>query len=69
MNFKDKVKKLRRERRISQARLASIIDVSQSAVAKWEIGMTEPTLSAIIKIAKYFKVSSDYLIGLSETFE
>ena len=38
--------------------------ISQSAIAKWELGKTEPTASAIITLAKFFGESSDYLLGL-----
>ena len=32
--------------------------------AKWELGKTEPTASAIIAIAKYFNETTDYILGL-----
>ncbi len=37
--------------------------ISQSAIAKWELEKTEPTASAIIILADYFDVSTDYLLG------
>jgi len=43
---------------------AKALNMSQSAVAKWELGKTEPTASAIILLAKLFGESADYLLGL-----
>lgn len=46
--------------------LAIITGISQSAIAKWELGKTEPTASAIIMLAKFFDESTDYLLGLED---
>ncbi len=40
--------------------------ISQSAIAKWELGKTEPTASAIIILARFFDETTDYLLGLTE---
>lgn len=47
-------------------KLARLLGVSQSAVAKWELGKTEPTASAIIALAKFFNESTDYILGVGE---
>lgn len=59
------IKELRTERNISQAFLAQQIGVSQKAVDYWERGINEPKASYIVKLADYFDVSADYLLGLS----
>ncbi|MBQ7407801.1 MAG: helix-turn-helix transcriptional regulator [Clostridia bacterium] len=64
MEFGQKLKSLRKERKISQMDLAKSTGISQSAIAKWELGKTEPTASALIKISTYFSESVDYLLGL-----
>ena len=46
--------------------LAIQTNLSQSAIAKWELGKTEPTASAIITLAKFFDETSDYLLGLED---
>ena len=66
MEFKQRLKELRTERNISQMKLARLLGVSQSAVAKWELGKTEPTASAIIALAKFFNESTDYILGVGE---
>lgn len=57
------LKDLRNMRRITQKEFAEMLGVSQQTVASWEVGRTEPSNEALIKIAAYFKVSTDYLLG------
>ncbi|MBR6940533.1 MAG: helix-turn-helix transcriptional regulator, partial [Clostridia bacterium] len=57
------LKKLRTEFKISQQQLADAIGVSQQSVNKYENQDVEPDISVLIKIADYFSVSVDYLIG------
>lgn len=66
--FKDIIKDLRESQELSQYELAKALQVSQSAIAKWERGKTEPTASALISISKFFKVSTDYLLELEDEF-
>ena len=66
MEFKDKLKELRTARNLSQMQLACKLNISQSAIAKWELGKTEPTASAIIALAKFFNESTDYILGLED---
>ena len=62
----ERIKELRIEKNISQMQLAKALNMSQSAVAKWELGKTEPTASAIILLAEFFDESADYLLGLED---
>lgn len=64
--FSDKLKELRNNAHISQSTLAKALFVSQQAVAKWEIGTASPNPEMIKKIAEYFDVSIDYLLGRAE---
>lgn len=57
------LKKLRKERGISQQELADVLGVSQQSVCKYENGQAEPDLDMIVNIADYFYTSVDYLIG------
>lgn len=66
MEFKDRLKDLRVERGISQMQLAKELKLSQSAIAKWELGKTEPTASAIIAVAKYFNETTDFILGVKD---
>ena len=46
--------------------LAKATGISQSAIAKWELGKTEPTASAIIILAEFFDETTDYLLGVTD---
>ena len=64
MRFQERIKELRIQRNMSQMDLAVATRISQSAIAKWELGKTEPTASAIITLANFFGETTDYLLGL-----
>ena len=61
MNFSDKLKELRQEKGISQAKLAEEIFVSRSAVAKWENGLGIPNEESLQLLAEYFEVTEDFM--------
>ncbi|MGN0819573.1 MAG: helix-turn-helix domain-containing protein [Christensenellaceae bacterium] len=64
--FKTRLKELRTAKNLSQMELSKKTGISQSAIAKWELGKTEPTASAIIILAHFFNVTCDYILGLAE---
>lgn len=64
-----KLKQLRIEKCISQQQLADVILVSQQSVNKYENHNVEPEISTMIRIADYFNVSLDYLVGRTEIRE
>lgn len=66
MEFKDKLKELRCNFGLSQMQLSIKTGLSQSAIAKWELGKTEPTASAIITLASFFNETTDYILGLED---
>ena len=65
MTIGNLVCELRKEKGLSQKKLADAIGVSQAAIAKIEINRNEATSDTIRKLAKYFDVSADYLLGLT----
>ena len=66
LRFSERLKELRQEKGLSQRALARELKVSQAAIARWEAGLQIPTIEIAMVIAKYFGVSSDYLIGLED---
>lgn len=64
--FAERLLALRQERNIGQIQLAKELDVGKSIISLWEQGKCEPTLSKLVAIAKYFRVSIDYLAGLED---
>ncbi|MBD5632208.1 MAG: helix-turn-helix transcriptional regulator [Clostridia bacterium] len=67
MEFGNRLKDLLKDKNISQETLAKHIGVSQRAVSKWINHQSEPTESAIVNCAKFFEVSADFILGLSDT--
>lgn len=66
MQFKDRVKELRRKSGWSQQEFSSKINITQSMVAKYESGKKMPSPTTLVDIAKLFGVSLDYLMGISD---
>jgi transcriptional regulator with XRE-family HTH domain len=60
MEFKDKLKALRSERKLSQQALADAIHISRSAVAKWENGFGLPSQDALESLIRFLDVPEDY---------
>lgn len=61
--FGERLRRLRKEHDITQGQLAEVIGVVPSAVGKYErISQSYPSVEALIKIADYFNVSTDYLL-------
>ena len=61
------LKELRKEANLSQDQLGKKLGFSNQTVSFWESGKREPSLDALVSVAKYFDVSVDFLLGL-ETF-
>ena len=69
MSFSDRIIQLKNERKLLQKDIASSIGLSLRAYQYYEKGQKEPTLSVLLRLADYFDVSLDYLVGLSDTPE
>lgn len=65
----ENIKRLRRERDMTQEELAELLGVSFQSVSRWEKGACYPDLELIPAIAGFFGVSSDRLMGLDEARE
>ena len=61
------LKELRKEANLSQDQLCKKLGFSNQTVSFWESGKREPSLDALVSVAKYFDVSVDFLLGI-ETF-
>lgn len=62
----ERIKSLRTEKNLSQESLAQGIKSNQKQISKWERGQIEPNIDALTRLADYFEVSVDYLIGRTE---
>jgi len=66
MNIGERLKELRLEYGLSQAKLAKETGLTQSSIFYWEKGLKIPTAQAVVILAKYFGVTTDYLLGLED---
>ena len=66
MSFGKKLKQLRQGKKITQMDLAKILEVDNTTISKWESDIYEPEMTAIKKIADYFNVNIDYLLGRTD---
>ena len=67
MKIGQKIKELRLERNLNQRELAAAIQVSQPTIAAWESGENEPKATYILRLALFFGVTADFLLGLEES--
>lgn len=61
-----RLKELRKKKGVSQLRMATDLNTTQNTISRYETGEREPGIAELIKIADYFNVSVDYLIGRTE---
>ena len=64
--FSERLKDLRTERGLNQSALAEALGTTQRKVSYWETGKVEPDLFSLCKLAEFFSVSLDYLVGLKD---
>lgn len=69
MKFSNNLRILRAEYNLTQQDIGDIVGLSSQAVSKWENELTEPDNDSLVKLAKYFNVSTDYLLGIKEEKE
>lgn len=63
MLFSERLKTLRKEKKLTQKELAEQIGISQKSYSHWETGKNEPSFENLIKLADLLEVSLDWLFG------
>ena len=63
MKFPERLKELRTEKNLTQTQLANIFNVDQTSIKNWENGINETDFKTLLKLAEFFDVSTDYLLG------
>ena len=63
LQFAERLKILRMEWGLTQEKLSDALDTTQRKISYWEAGKTEPDLTSLWKIADFFDVPIDVLIG------
>jgi len=64
MNIGEIIKKLRKQKDLTQEQLAEYLNISPQAVSRWEINSTLPDITLVPMLANIFDVSSDTLLGI-----
>lgn len=67
MNYYQRLKDLREDHDLSQTDIAKILETTRQQVSKWETGTQMMGIDKYIKLAKYYNVSVDYLLGLIDS--
>ena len=65
-DFPSRLRRLRKSRNINQAQLAKMLGYGYTAIANYESGRNEPSLGDLYRIADFFDVSTDYLLGRTD---
>lgn len=63
----NRIKELRLEKKLNQKELAEIIGIAQPTLSGWETGRTQIDYENLIKLAKFFEVTLDTLLGADTT--
>ena len=63
----ERIKNLRMQCGMTQSDLAKRLNITRSSVNAWEMGISIPSTQFVVELAQLFRVSSDYLLGLSDS--
>lgn len=61
-----RIKELRKSRHITQLKMALDLNMTQNTISRYESGEREPGIVELMRIADYFHVSIDYLVGRTD---
>lgn len=64
--FSKRLKELRKQRRLTQQEVGDLIGVTHKTISTIESGLSSTTIDNLIILAKFFDVSTDYLLGLKD---
>ncbi|AUS68782.1 helix-turn-helix domain-containing protein [Lactococcus lactis] len=61
--FSERLRKLRKEKKLSQQQIADILNINRGSYSNWELGKREPDFDKVKELAKILGTSTDYLLG------
>ncbi len=67
MNYYERLRSVREDHDLTQADIASLLKTTRQQVGKWETGVQMMGVDKYIALAKYYNISADYLLGLTDT--
>ena len=62
-----RIKQFRKKNNLTQSALENLMRTTQDTISLWELGKSYPDAESIVRMAKLFRTSSDYLLGLSDS--
>ena len=65
MKYNERIRELREDNDYNQSQIAEILNVGQKTYSDYELGKTRIPIDSIIKLAKHYNVSVDYICGVS----
>lgn len=66
VSLAEKLKNLRKSKKITQAELGKAIGMSSSVITHYELGYRMPSFDVLIKLAYFYGVTTDYLLGIND---
>ena len=66
MLFGTRLRELRLEKNLTQKQLAEVFNVHHTSIRDWEIRGKQPSYETLCKLAKFFEVTADYILGLED---
>ena len=66
MEYWERIKALREDNDITHTNIARQLNIAQNTYSQYENGKREIPISVLIQICQYYKVSSDYILGLAK---
>ena len=62
--FAERLRELREEKGLTRLQLAKVTGFTEVSIGRWEKAETVPDIKTLITFAKYFNITTDYLLGL-----
>lgn len=69
MSLGERIKELRKNRKLTQIEFAKLFQISNGTIAMWETDKRQPDFNTLQKLADYFGVTTDYLLGREQPVE
>ncbi len=69
LNFGDKIRELREDADMNQTQLGKALNMTQRKISYIECGKYEPSIGDIIAFCHYFRISANYLLGITNNYK
>lgn len=65
----DRIKEIREDRDITQKEISKVLNIHQQNYSRWELGIVKMPVEKYVELAKFYHVSVDYLLGLTDVMK